>query len=75
MLGFVRERMELNWRFLQKEIKFGMDRDSSVSLTTCYGLDGPGIESRQRRDLQQPSRPALGPTQPLIQWVPGLTRG
>ena len=22
-----------------------MDRDSSVSIATCYGLDGPGIES------------------------------
>ena len=23
-----------------------VDRDSSVSITTRYGLDGPGIESR-----------------------------
>ena len=23
-----------------------MGRDSSVSIATCYGLDGPGIESR-----------------------------
>jgi len=23
-----------------------MGRDSSVGITTCYGLDGPGIESR-----------------------------
>ena len=22
-----------------------MDRDSSVGTATCYGLDGPGIES------------------------------
>jgi hypothetical protein len=41
-------------------------RDSVVSIATHYGLDGPGIESRWGRDFSQPSRPALGPTQPPI---------
>ena len=50
-------------------------RDSSVGIATRYGLDGPGIESRWRRDFLHPSRPALGPTQPPIQWVPGLSLG
>ena len=52
-----------------------MGRDSSVGIATRYGLDDPGTETRRGRDFQQPSRPALRPTQPPIQWIPGLSRG
>jgi hypothetical protein len=34
-----------------------------------------GIESRWGRNLARLSRPALGPNQPPVQWVPGLSRG
>jgi len=49
--------------------------DSSVGIATRYGLNGPGIESRCGRDFPHLSRPALRPTQPPIQCVPGLSRG
>jgi hypothetical protein len=40
---------------------------SVVRIVTGYGLDGPGIESRWRRDFPYLSIPALGPTQPPVQ--------
>ena len=50
-------------------------QDSSVGIATRYGLDGPRIESRWGRDFPRLSRPALGLSEPLMQWVPGLSRG
>jgi hypothetical protein len=44
-------------------------------LATRYGLDGPRIVSRWERDCSHTSTPTLGPTQPPVQWVPGLSRG
>jgi hypothetical protein len=48
---------------------------SVVVIATAYGPNGPGIRSRLGRDFPHLSRPALRPTQPPVQWVPGLSRG
>jgi hypothetical protein len=72
-------KCSLIFSFLFPENKFlyGLEivrHDSSVGIATRYGLDGPGIECRRGLDFPHPSRPVLGPTQPPIQWVPGLYR-
>ena len=52
-----------------------MERDSAVGIATRYGLDGQGIESQWGRDFPRPSRPALGPNHPPVQWVKRPGRG
>ena len=47
---------------------------SSVGIATDYGLDGPG-SNPGGDEIFRPSRPALGPTRPPVQWIPGLSRG
>jgi hypothetical protein len=48
-----------------------MVRDSSVGITTRYGLDGLRFESRWRRVYPHLPGQSVEPTQPPIQRVPG----
>jgi len=54
-------------------------RVSSVGIATCYGLDGPCIESRWGRDFPHPYRPTLEPTRLLYNgyrvFIGGITAG
>jgi hypothetical protein len=61
------------YNFRAKLITVG--QDSAVGTATRYELDGPGIKPRWGRHFQHPRRPAQGPIQPPIQWVPGLFPG
>jgi hypothetical protein len=73
--GIENTSLLLEQRLLDQHYTVGEGRDSAVGIATHYRLDGPGIESRWGRDFPHPSRPAVGPTQPPIQWVPDLYRG
>ena len=47
---------------------------SSVGIATDYVLEGPGSNPGGDK-IFRPSRPVLGPTQPPVKCVPGLSRG
>jgi len=46
---------------------------SSVGIATDYGLDGPE-SNPDGGEIFLPSRPALWPTQPPVEWVLDLSR-
>ena len=50
-------------------------RGSVVGIVTRYGLEVRGSNPGGGRDFPHLSRPALRPTQPPVQWIPGLSRG
>ena len=47
---------------------------SSNGIATDYGLDGPG-SNPGGDEILRPFRPALGPTQTPVKWVPVLSQG
>ena len=47
---------------------------SSVGMATDYELDGP-VSNPGGDEIFRLSRPALGPTQSPVKWIPGLSRG
>jgi hypothetical protein len=62
-------------QILAKLLNF-RSRDGSVGIATGYGLDDRGGRSSSPGRVKNflfstSSRPALGSTQPPIQWVPG----
>jgi hypothetical protein len=72
------DRSVQNWRGMIRALQsMGRELGSSGSIVSDYGLDDRAIGVRSPAGqsifpLASVSRPALRPTQPPVQWVPGV---
>jgi hypothetical protein len=66
---------DCTWQTFSQHRRLSEGRDSVMGVATCYGLDGPVNESWLRLDFLRPSRPAVRPTHPPVQWEAGLFLG
>jgi hypothetical protein len=79
-INFMQTKTRFPAQFMSPQSLQSTSRDSSVGIEAGYGLHDRGVGVRvllvNNFLFSTSSRPALGPSQPHIQWVPGaLSRG